>query len=312
MLGSLSMTNKGILGINARNIDYIFANNPRKHYQLVDDKLQTKKLAVASNIACPELYGIIEQQHQVKQIETIVAQRSSFVIKPAHGSGGGGILVIKDHIGGFYKKPDGKLLGAADIRYHLNNVLSGLYSLGGKSDKAIIEYCVESDPAFNAVSVQGVPDIRVIVYKGVPTMAMLRLPTHESSGKANLHVGGVGVGINMQTGTTTYGVHHDRAITHHPDTREAIADIQIPHWRHLLELTSKFKTILGMGYIGVDIVLDAEHGPMMLEVNVRPGIAIQTANRAGLKERLDQIDEFVDGEQNVDELVDFAQESFLR
>ena len=37
-----------------------------------------------------------------------------------------------------------------------------------------------------------------------------------------------------------------------------------------------------LGYLGVDIVLDRELGPMMLELNARPGLAIQIANNQGL------------------------------
>jgi hypothetical protein len=47
----------------------------------------------------------------------------------------------------------------------------------------------------------------------------------------------------------------------------------------------------GLGYIGADVVLDARRGPMVLELNARPGLAIQLANRAGLMPRLDTVDE---------------------
>jgi len=42
----------------------------------------------------------------------------------------------------------------------------------------------------------------------------------------------------------------------------------------------------GLGYLGVDIVLDKAYGPMLLELNARPGLAIQVANQAGLRQRL--------------------------
>lgn len=47
---------------------------------------------------------------------------------------------------------------------------------------------------------------------------------------------------------------------------------------------------LGMGYLGIDFVLDASLGPVVLEANARPGLAIQVANRQGLLPRLEFID----------------------
>ncbi len=46
----------------------------------------------------------------------------------------------------------------------------------------------------------------------------------------------------------------------------------------------------GLGYQGIDIVLDREQGPLILELNARPGLNIQIANRAGLHKRLTAIE----------------------
>ena len=96
-----------------------------------------------------------------------------------------------------YRKVDGLLLNPEEVGYHLFNIISGIYSLGGQPDKALIEYRVQFDPIFEAISYQGVPDIRVIVFLGVPVMSMVRLPTRMSGGKANLHQGAIGAGIDI-------------------------------------------------------------------------------------------------------------------
>ena len=83
-----------MLGLNERNADYIMRLNPRKFYPRVDDKALTKELALAAGMAVPELYGIITNQREVRNFGDIVADRESFVVKPAQGSGGDGILVI--------------------------------------------------------------------------------------------------------------------------------------------------------------------------------------------------------------------------
>ena len=51
---------------------------------------------------------------------------------------------------------------------------------------------------------------------------------------------------------------------------------------------------VGLGYIGVDIVVDVNEGPMLLEANARPGLAIQIANGRGLLPRLEAIDAQLD------------------
>lgn len=302
----------GIVGINARNRDYIFRNNERKYYPLVDDKLQTKIQAKQAGIATPELYGVIEYQGQVGMLDEIVKNHKEFVIKPAHGSGGGGILVINGHSARGYRKSSGSIITHNEMKYHIANILSGMYAMGTQSDKALIEYRVDFDPIFDSITYQGVPDIRILVLKGVPVMGMLRLPTRESDGKANLHMGGLGVGIDMATGETLFGVQHGGVVDAHPDTGITIKTHVIPQWEKLLEMASKFHELTHLGYIGVDIVLDKHKGPMILEVNARPGIAIQVANQEGLMPRLKAVEEHIDSLHTTAEKVAFAIKHFGR
>ena len=103
-----ALSSKGVLGMNKRNIDYIGRCNPRKFYKRVDDKLTTKQLALANNIAVPSLIGVVREQHQIEDIPAMVAAEDGFVIKPAKGSGGKGILVITKVEGGRYYQPNGQ------------------------------------------------------------------------------------------------------------------------------------------------------------------------------------------------------------
>ncbi len=280
----------GVVGINARNRGYVMHHNPRSLYRLVDDKVLTKQLASQAGIAVPELYGLIRSVHDAGYFEKIVEYKSDFVIKPAHGSGGNGILVIARRRNHTYYKVDGLAIDASTVRHHISNILGGMYSLGGHPDQAIIEYRVKFDPIFNNLSYNGVPDIRVLVYRGVPTMAMLRLPTRQSNGRANLHQGAVGVGIDIQTGSTTLGVYRNRRIREHPDFDTQLSGWTIPGWENLILLSARCYELAPLGYLGVDIVLDANLGPLVLELNARPGLSIQIANGHGLAHRLDAID----------------------
>lgn len=181
---------------------------------------------------------------------------------------------------------------------------------GGDPDKALIEYQVKSDPLFEAISYQGVPDIRIIVFLGVPVMSMVRLPTRMSGGKANLHQGAIGAGIDIATGTTLTVVCRNDIVAEHPDTGNRVTGVKIPGWEMLLELASRCYELTGLGYQGVDIVLDKDKGPLVLEMNARPGLNIQIANRAGLFPRLKMVEENHKNLNSVRERVAFAQQYF--
>ena len=287
----------GVLGLNERNSDLIMALNPRRLYPRVDDKALTKELAIAAGMPVPELYGVIRNQGQVRDFPEMVADYESFVIKPAQGSGGEGIVVITGRSKrkrDMFRLANGVLISAGEIDHHLSNIVGGQYSLGGHPDKALIEYCVHFDPVFAEVSYQGVPDVRVIVYRGYPAMAMVRLPTRASDGKANLHQGAVGAGVDMSLGETLTGVLDDEIVDEHPDTGALIAGVRIPEWDFILESAARGYEVTGLGYLGVDIVIDADLGPLILEMNARPGLNIQIANRTGLCERIERIDELHD------------------
>ena len=280
----------GVLGMNRRNAEYIMRSNPRSSFPLVDDKLKTKQLAEAHQIPTPPLYHVIAHHGDVPGLEKALSGHQDFVVKPARGAGGSGIVLVKGHTVGGFIKQNGEVILTKDLTYHISDILSGIYSLEGLEDRAFIEGLVHPDTLFDAVTYCGVPDIRIIVYRGVPAMSMVRLPTRASDGKANLHRGAIGVGIDMAEGTTLAGVHRSGVVTHHPDTNKPVAGIQVPHWERMLLIAAKAVDMTGLHYLGVDLVIDQERGPLLLELNARPGLQIQIANQAGLLKRLELID----------------------
>ncbi len=301
---------EGVLGLNRRNGDYILRFNPRSRYPLVDDKLQTKRLALRAGIAVPDLYGVIETQHDIRRLPEIVKDHSEFAIKPAHGSAGDGIIVISGRSAGRFRTISGALLEPDYLAHHLSNTINGQFSLGGVPDCVIVEYMVRFSALFERISFQGVPDVRVIVFRGYPVMAMVRLPTRISSGKANLHQGAVGAGIDLASGATLDGVLGTEVITHHPDTGNPIAGVQVPDWDTILDISSRCYELTGLGYIGVDIVLDRDRGPLVLELNARPGLAIQIANQQGLLRRLQICEQRADFSARSAERIEFSKQEF--
>lgn len=286
----IELEQAGVLGINRRNSAFIQASNPRGLYPRVDDKTITKDFCIIHDIPVPETYAVIRRSGDVKQLANLIGERTEFVVKPASGAAGRGIIVIARRKGRDFETSSGRLISEGELTYHVSTILSGLYSLGGQPDSAIIEQRIIMHPTMARVAVGGTPDVRVILYKNVPVMAMVRLPTTQSEGKANLHQGAAAAAVHLVTGRTFGGVCHNRAITNHPDTGAPIAGFEIPGWRELLAAAMKLSDALELGYIGVDFVVDASMGAVVLEANARPGLAIQVAHGMGLLPRLELID----------------------
>jgi alpha-L-glutamate ligase-like protein len=279
----------GVMGINQRNADIIAEENSRRDYPLVDNKLLTKMWAQKRGMSVPLLYGVVNTEKDARCWERHIAGREDFVIKPARGSAGKGVLVIQEKRYHGYRKSGGLLMSADDIRYHISNILSGMFSLGGQPDQAMLEYRVTPSDFLLRFDPEGMPDFRVVVFRGVPIMAMMRLPTRQSDGKANLHQGAIGIGVDIVTGQMSGGVWQNRLIDENPFTGKKLIHELVPDWEKLLCLAARCGRESGLGYIGVDIVLDRHYGPMILELNARPGLSIQLANRQGLVHRIEAV-----------------------
>ena len=288
----------GILGINNRVGRYILRHNKRANYPLVDNKVLTAQRAEAWGIATPENYLVVENYGSLKNLHIKLLNYESFVIKPANGSQGNGIIVIKEIIKEqdkngevriLCRRSNDKLMDIEEVKHHISGILSGLYSLAGQSDTAIIQAKIDKHPIFDLYSYGGIPDIRVIVFEGFPVMSMVRLPTKASDGRANLHQGAIGAGLNLANGWTNNAVIRNQVVDIHPDTGHNLMGLKLPFWKEILELAARCHDMVELGYLGADIVLTPDHGPILLELNARPGLGIQIANLAGLVPRLEKI-----------------------
>jgi alpha-L-glutamate ligase-like protein len=241
-------------------------------------------------VPTPDLYAVLAAHSALRHLPRVLAGRDDFVLKPNRGAGGRGILVITGRDGDTFLRLSGERLTAEDVRQHASSTISGLFSLGGQADEVLVQQRVVPDPALHGISYQGTADVRVILYRHVPVMAMLRLPTKLSGGRANLHQGALGAGVGLANGVTTSAVQRDRRVARHPDTGAAVVGFPVPHWPRILDMARRVSGAVGMGFLGVDIVLDSRHGPLLLEANARPGLAIQIANGQGLVERMAAVD----------------------
>lgn len=286
----------GILGINARNFKYIRAS--RKTRRILDSKLLTKKYLLKGGIPVLDTIAIIKTRKELLNFNW-EALPDSFAIKPNRGFGGGGILVVYARKRKFkekFEKPplvwikaDKSQVTKEDLESHIFDILEGNFSLFYLPDVAFFEERAKVISELKPYSWRGIPDIRVIVYEGIPVMAMLRLPTEESKGRANLHDGAIGVGVDLATGRTLSAIHHRNFIDYYPGTRHLLRGIKIPHFKKVLLIASQVQKIFKAKFLGVDITIDREKGPVVLEVNLRPGLEIQIANLAGLEDRLKRV-----------------------
>ena len=282
---------KNILGINARNSVYLRQSSGRSK-AIVRSKYATKILLNNNDLPTAEIYGILGTQEDIQDFNWDKLQ-NNFVIKPTNGYAGTGVVA-------FNKKTDenhwldmlGKTWDLDDIKLHCNDILAGQYSIHGSNHNVIIEERIPIHPKLAKYSYKGTPDVRIIVFNSVPVMAMLRLPTEESGGRANVTQGAIAVGIDIATGITTHAVaHKSQAIRYLPGTKKKLNGLLIPEWNKALEIAVKATQAAGLAFSGVDLFLHPDKGPMVVELNAAPGLSIQAANRAGLRRRLERVED---------------------
>jgi len=281
---------KSVLGMNARNFLYIRPYNKPSAKNVADDKLETKKRLLESNISTPSLLATFYRRKDVRDFDWNLPE-NGFVIKPARGYGGSGIIAIKSWRNGVGTTVSGQEYTIKKLESHIFNILDGAFSLQYLPDKAFIEELVVQSSFFKKIVPVGLADIRVIVFRHAPVMAMLRIPTQQSFGKANLHLGALAVGIDIATGITTSATSKSRLIYFLPQSKKKTAGIKLPNWEDILLLASQTQDVVGLGFAGVDLVIDDKKGPIVLEVNARPGLQIQNANLASLRTRLERIED---------------------
>lgn len=277
----------GVLGMNARNLLYIRPFNKKKAIRLADDKLKTKHFLSARGIPVPRLYAAIANQQELERFR-FDSLPKSFVIKPNLGYGGEGIIPIGDTSSEGFLKLSGELFTLDECREHINDILEGRFSISELADTAFFEQLIISDPRLADFCYKGLPDIRIVVHNLIPVMAMLRLPTQESDGKANLHQGAVGVGIDIAKGIATNVLYKGKIIDEVPGLG-SIRGFNIPYWDEILLIASRIQLATNLGYCAVDLSIDRHAGPVLLEINARAGLSLQVANMAPLRRRLERI-----------------------
>jgi alpha-L-glutamate ligase-like protein len=292
------ISDKEFLLLKERNRDFIHKYNKREDL-LTLSKLELKSRLFCVDIKMPKTLMVISDEEDLFTFENYLLNggnsRHMFVIKPDKGHIGKGILPVVNKVGRRYITNDNRAMELGQVTEHVRRILIGRFSKG-RRDIAFMEELIVPHKSLRDLYSSGLLDIRVIVLLGYPVMAMARLPTMKSRGKANLHRGAVGAGINLATGEITRAIYRRHKIETHPDTKRELIGFRFPDWHQILLTSARAQVVSGLGYVGVDIVIDKNSGILVMEVNKRPGLEIQIANRAGLSKRLKFIEKNADND----------------
>lgn len=272
-----------LFGINRRNVDLVYACNPRRYYPLADDKHRSKQLLSGAGIPVAPTIAVCRGLFEVDRIVELLKEKSDFVVKPSSGSGGDGIMVVGARTSDGWHGTGGREIGEHEIRQRIANIVFGAFSKQ-LEDTALIEERIRPHAWLAELWADGVCDIRILYHRGKAALAMLRVPTRRSEGRANLHRGGIGVGIDIERGMTTRAVVQGRSIQAHPEVGTRLIGCAVPHWDRCLEIAERISETVPLGYLGIDITIDADRGPLVLEINARPGLEIQNVTQSLLGE----------------------------
>ena len=281
-------SSRGVLGLNARNLLYIKPFNPRKAVALADDKLRTKAYLGSRGVPVAKIFARIETRRQLRSFD-FSSLPDQCVLKPNAGFGGEGIVVLNGRAkNGEFLDHKRRRISHDDMVASIEDILDGRFSISGLPDIAFFEKLLVPHECFTPFRPLGLPDLRIVVFNLVPVMAMLRVPTAESGGKANVHQGGLGIGIDLAKGVTTHATQYNRLVQTLPHGGPT-AGHAIPRWEELLLIASRIQQMTNIGYLAVDLTIDREQGPILLEVNARAGLMVQVANLAPLRARLTRV-----------------------
>ncbi len=274
---------KDVLGMNARNA-IVEGENPPDAIRLVNSKSATKEALEKVGVPYPKTLYTVEGRRELSQLDWD-ALPEGWVLKPNLGRRGAGILLAsrRDPEGDGWLTGSGRRLTRAEILDHLRFVLDGEFSLENvPRDMAFFEELIKPHPTLARLVPSGLPDVRLVCYRNRMLLAMMRLPTFSSEGRANLHQGAIGAAVDLETGRVTRATAHHTFTEHHPDTGEKLVGLEVPEWGEILEIAKRCCKASKLRYSGVDIVVDEKRGPLVLEINARPGLEIQNISGVGL------------------------------
>jgi len=273
-----------ILGLNYRNLK-LQVYNQKEAINFANNKLKTKHFFSVRGIPVPKLMGIFKNREDVNKFD-FANLNKDFVIKPNQGAEGKGIIPFKERKGDKFITISNKELTTNELKNHIINITQGIYNNGNK-DTAFFEQRIKNSPELEEITYKGLPDVRVICFNQIPVMAMLRVPTKESDGRANLAENAMAIGINLSNGEPSYYYYNGKITKKDPLNKNSIK--RVPNFIRVLQIAVKCSQLSKLKLAGCDVAFNEKNEPCLIEINARPGLKIQLANKDSLKERINKI-----------------------
>ena len=314
----------GILGNNARNLLYIKKFNDKKGIRLANNKLQTKDFLVERGIPFAKTYGIISSRKELYEFDFSYLPKKNFVVKPNQWSKWQWVYIVKyieeeqseeiiiekpkktfqkigeqirklffqkfedHHHHGKYQIWD-EILTDQEFRRRLLDIIDGKFSMTLGWDKIIVEEKLIAGELFKDFCEYGLADIRVIVFNLVPVATMIRVPTKQSGGKANLAQWWLWFGIEVGSGKITSLLWKNKIRKmKFPKKFAHLQNKKIPYRNDILFLSSKVQYFVNLWYLALDRVITNEW-PKLLEINARAGLEVQKVSNTKLQKVLNKI-----------------------
>lgn len=191
-----------ILSMNARTL-MVNKENPPEAIRFVDNKQKTKDALEEAGVPVPPTIELVQDRRDLAELDWD-GLPDTWVLKPNMGRQGAGILVAAGRDGDGWRTASGRQLTRKDLTHHMRGALDGEFSPQEiTKDWVLFEKQIVPHPALSELVPQGLPDVRLICYGSRPLLAMVRLPTNASDGKANLHQGALGAAVDLESGRVT-------------------------------------------------------------------------------------------------------------
>lgn len=301
--------------MNQRNNIYVKEFNPDRGIRLANNKEQTKKFLSQRSIPVPKTFIHIKTRQEWFHFDAWELPVKSFVVKPNKGSKWQGIFVVNDYrkreniqtkkttLGkiNLYEKQiedfgyefsiGGKRINEIDFKKKAGGIFQGLFSSLGKPDTMLVEDKLIPWAEFELFCQYGLADLRIIMFNLVPVIAMLRVPTKESGGKANLAQGGIGLGVDVVTGKINTLYWQGKSYTSaFPEEWSQFKNKKIPYRQEILEYSANAQYFVNSWYLGMDWVVTSKW-PKLLEINARAWLEIQNITGKSLLNIMKKIED---------------------
>ncbi|MDY0108489.1 MAG: sugar-transfer associated ATP-grasp domain-containing protein [Candidatus Krumholzibacteria bacterium] len=238
---------------------------PPEYQVLFEDKEVLQQLCLGAGLRTPAFVGMVSTERPARrQLEQLLesSPATEFFIKPVTGAAGRDIAKATK--------------GEQGIVFYGNGRLSGRdYCF---PERHIVQEKVLQHPQLEAIYAGSLNTMRIVTLYTKSGDSII-LATKIRFGRDGSYVdnwsrGGIGVGIDMETGTILPRGFDKlgRIYEQHPNTYVPFAGHAVPMWNEILDFSRRTQSSFPyFRLLGLDVAL-APEGPLLIEVNAYPDL----------------------------------------